>query len=134
MSVIIKNKTKYFIFLVNYINSFGLTFIDFTCPSPSVKCNDNIQCVRKYLFMDGRQDCKDGSDEDPEFYKGNITSLDYIFHNVEHVANYLYSKHVKGPLGYFQNQISFIISIKVYSITNFKIPKTIRLLSLYCTR
>jgi len=45
---------------------------DFVCSQGSVKCKDNIQCVRSYDLCNTYDNCNDNSDEDEDFCKGKI--------------------------------------------------------------
>ena len=46
--------------------------LDFTCPRDSIKCKDNLQCIRSDSLCDYYENCKDKSDEDQAFCEGNM--------------------------------------------------------------
>ena len=45
---------------------------DFVCSQGSVKCKDNIQCVRSYDLCNTYDNCNDNSDEDEDLCKGKM--------------------------------------------------------------
>ena len=48
---------------------------DVVCPDGSVKCKDNLQCIRSNSLCDIYKDCNDNSDEDEEFCRGKIIEI-----------------------------------------------------------
>jgi hypothetical protein len=60
--------TQWSILLLHYVS-------DFVCPDDSVKCKDNIQCIRSFNLCDTYKDCNDNSDEDEELCRGTIIEI-----------------------------------------------------------
>lgn len=56
------------------MNCSGCCFLEYQCPSGRVKCADGIECVRIDRICDGREHCRDDSDEDKVKCKGKHSS------------------------------------------------------------
>ena len=55
-------------------------YLEYTCPEGMSKCGGGLKCIDNWRFCDGRQDCKDNSDEDPDFCAGFYFAFSFCNH------------------------------------------------------